>query len=286
MAQGLKAMAEKELSGQVLSEDDQELIRSYGDYLARVVRWANDNEIPDPAAIIADVATDPNEGDVLEVGIGDVHEIYVVAPVPQADGSLALTVARGGVFSYYEFPSKTRLTDEEWREQIQSGTAIAQPAFTSGFSVPQAASTDIQASLYRFQLDWRSLLYYTGDVEFGPALSFTPQRSQAAQDTIAALRAQRQYEGRQWISTDYLSVERLDEAQAIVTVRETWQDFLVQYEGDDPFAWYRNNQPEPVAGRRGPYTIDVRYTMEYMPGVTWQVTALEELNPRPAWAAP
>jgi hypothetical protein len=81
------------------------------------------NEQWDPAAVIADVATDPNTGSVLEVGIGNIHEIYVVAPIPQEDGSLALTVARGGIFSYYEFPSEERLTDETWREMVKSGTA-------------------------------------------------------------------------------------------------------------------------------------------------------------------
>ena len=46
---------------------------------------------PDPAAISADVASDPNKGEVLEVGIGNVHEIYILAPIAQADGSLVLT---------------------------------------------------------------------------------------------------------------------------------------------------------------------------------------------------
>lgn len=53
---------------------------------------------------------------------------------------------------------------------------------------------------------------------------------------MAALRSQKQYEGRQGMAADYLSAERPSETQAIVTVRETWRDFLVRYEGDDPFA--------------------------------------------------
>jgi hypothetical protein len=81
--------------------------------------------------VIADVATDPNSGQVLEVGIGNVHEIYVVAPIPQADGSLALTLARGGIFSYYEFPSSERLTDEAWREQVKNNRTPPQPAFAA-----------------------------------------------------------------------------------------------------------------------------------------------------------
>jgi len=114
-------MAEKELQGQPLSEEDEAIIRSFGDTLEEVVLWVT-GEKPeqDPAAIIADVATDPNKGEVLEVGIGNVHELYVVAPIPQADGALALTVARGGIFSYYEFPSQERLTDEAWRRRLEN----------------------------------------------------------------------------------------------------------------------------------------------------------------------
>ena len=62
------------------------------------------------AAVIADVATDPdpdNDGApnpvVLEVGVGRVSAIHVVVPLIEADGSLRLQVAKGGIFSYYEF---------------------------------------------------------------------------------------------------------------------------------------------------------------------------------------
>ncbi len=158
----LKALAEKELGGQPFTEDEENSLRSFGDYLEELVIWANgrDTEL-DPAAILADVATDPNKGEVLEVGIGSVHEIYAIVPIPQADGSLALTVARGGIFSYYEFPSKERLTNEAWRQQVKDGNTPAQPAFISGFSVPQSPGADIQAAIYRFQRDWANWLYWT-----------------------------------------------------------------------------------------------------------------------------
>jgi hypothetical protein len=82
-----------------------------------------------PAAIIADVATDPN-GRVLEEGIGKISEIYVVVPI---DGKLR--IAKGGVFSYYEFhwPMSDRLTDKKWRELLNSGQAPALPSWTDAF---------------------------------------------------------------------------------------------------------------------------------------------------------
>jgi hypothetical protein len=300
----LKGMAEKELAGQPLSEAEERALHSdYVIYLGIVVRWANDDASqPDPAAIIADVATDPNKGQVLEVGIGGVDEIYVAAPIVQGDGRYALTVARGGVFSYYEFASDQRLTDEAWRTQLAQ-SAPARPALAGSFSVPQAASLDIQQSIYRFQRDWVNWLYYIGEnIPYVDPMHFSVPVSdgvlQQAKATIAAMRDRKQYEGRQWVSTDYLSVERPSASQAVVTVRETWRDFLVQYSGDKPFAWYNDNAPtaDPVTARRGPYTVDMRYTLEQAATdcrpsynrscYSWRITQFEELTPRPEWGAP
>lgn len=295
----LKAMAEKELQGKPLTPDEQAQLRNFWEYLLDIVQWASgDTPELEPAAVIADVATDPNNGQVLEVGVGNVHEIYVVVPIPQPDGSLALTVARGGIFSYYEFPSSERLTDESWRGQIKAGQAPAQPAFTNSFSVPQAASLDIQAAIYRFQRDWVNWVYYTvgsGNVEhecgpIQPRDFIVPVGSevrQQAQTAVAALRVQKQYEGRQWISTDYLTVEPVSADLVSVTVRETWNDFLVTYEDDNPFAWNLSGKPEPIAARRGPYTIDVTYVLQRLAapvnGYQWSVVMVTELTPRPEW---
>ena len=48
-----------------------------------------------------------------------------------------LTLANGGVFSYYEFawPAAERLTDEAWRELLNSGQAPPRPEWTSSFIV-------------------------------------------------------------------------------------------------------------------------------------------------------
>lgn len=303
-----KAIAERELQGQPLTEEEEYSLRSFGDYLEEVVIWANgDKPELDPAAIIADVATDPNKGEVLEVGIGNVHEIYAVAPIPQADGSLALTVVRGGIFSYYEFPSQDRLTDEIWREKMKNEETPDQPAFASGFSVPQPASPDIQAAIYRFQRDWANWLYWTigyngteGCAVF-PEFRVTVSQNVLGQANaaIAVLRSKNQYEGRQWISSDYLSFEPSANfpRNVIVTVRETWSDYLVTYPGSDPFAWYDNGQPEPITAQRGPYTVDVSYELEPSEKAcapdsrstncqSWRIVRFEELTERPGWEMP
>ncbi|MFA6322260.1 MAG: DUF3160 domain-containing protein [Candidatus Buchananbacteria bacterium] len=133
----LKEISEKELNNQALTDDDYELIRSYGGSLEHMwLEAVKDYGINDksqlsqePAAIVADVATDPN-GQVLEEATGYISDIYVVVPI---EGKLR--VARGGVYSYYEFPwdINDRLTDEKWRSTLSENKQPAMPDWTSAF---------------------------------------------------------------------------------------------------------------------------------------------------------
>jgi hypothetical protein len=141
LAISLKTISEKELNNEKLTDDEYELIRSYGGQLEHFWIEVNKDEQQfkdstqkdylddNPAAIVADVATDPN-GQVLEEGTGKISEIYVVFPI---DGKLR--IARGGVYSYYEFswPMSDRLTDKKWREMLTSETPPELPSWTSAF---------------------------------------------------------------------------------------------------------------------------------------------------------
>jgi len=129
-------VAQRELDGQSLTNDDYERIKYYGGELEAMTLAAADQEgegLPFfegevQAALVADVFTDPT-GQVLEEAIGRVFEIYVI--VPNAWGGLH--IAKGGVFSYYEFPSRDRLTDEAWRAMLAAGEAPDQPEWTASF---------------------------------------------------------------------------------------------------------------------------------------------------------
>jgi hypothetical protein len=142
LAMSLKTISEKELNNENLADADYELIRSYGGQLEHLWLEINKDEPQykelgqrdfldqNPAAIVADVATDPN-GQVLEEGTGKISEIYVVVPI---DGKLR--IAKGGVYSYYEFtwPMSDRLTDKKWRELLNSGQAPALPSWIDAFA--------------------------------------------------------------------------------------------------------------------------------------------------------
>jgi hypothetical protein len=68
--------------------------------------------------IVADVHTDSNSGNVLEEGVGHVDIIVVAYKLP--DGSIINCA--GPVLSHYEFkqPMQDRLTDEKWRETLET----------------------------------------------------------------------------------------------------------------------------------------------------------------------
>jgi hypothetical protein len=127
LSMSLYTISQKELLNETLTDEEYELIRSYGAQIEHLWIEINQKDIDElgygykgyfldenPAAIVADVATDPN-GSVLEEGTGRIFEIWAIAPVA---GELKLV--SGGVYSHYEFawPMENRLTDQEWRSML------------------------------------------------------------------------------------------------------------------------------------------------------------------------
>ena len=138
LALSLKDIAEKELNNTPLTDADYELIRTFGgqlehfwlealkddDVVSRSQIWEN------PAALVTDVATAPPDT-VLEEATGMVWSIYAVVPV---DGKLR--IARGAVYSYYEFPwpSNDRLTDSKWQEMPRNDEAPDPPDWIQSYT--------------------------------------------------------------------------------------------------------------------------------------------------------
>lgn len=137
LALSLKVISEKELSDIPLTDDEFNLIRSYGGQLEHFwLEALSDKGIEhrsasyeNPAALIADVATDPN-GSVLQEATGLIYDIYAVVPI---DGSLR--IAKGGVYSHYEFqwPLNDRLTDKKWHEMLNAGEVPPLAHWTKSF---------------------------------------------------------------------------------------------------------------------------------------------------------
>lgn len=287
----LQVMAEKELRGEPLTEQEHERIRFYGGELEHLVLASADTPEEDAmaypvldeepqAAVIADVATDPDpDGDgqanpvVLQVGVGRVNEIHVVVPLVQPDGSIFLEVAKGGIFAYYEFPwpAQDRLTDQGWRQMLDEGQAPPPPEWIDSFFTPEGEFSDLQAAIYRFQRD------VVDDVFYLSRLTCCGQAMAAVNAEIEALAAEQQYEARQWMYTDYRSFDRQSDDLAVVTVRETWRDKLFQFEGE------QFTEDDVLLGIRNPYTLDVTYTLERTDTAGWAITRMVYTSQRPAW---
>ncbi len=131
----LKAISEKELRGEDLTEAEYAAIRYIGDTLENLTTFSEEaegeitSEADELMELVADVHTDSNTGQVLEEGVGDAFPIYVIVMVEGQQ-----VVATGGVFSYYEFkqPMNDRLTDEAWQEMSPKPD---QPPWTTSFIV-------------------------------------------------------------------------------------------------------------------------------------------------------
>ncbi|MCD6489096.1 MAG: DUF3160 domain-containing protein [Desulfurococcales archaeon] len=102
----------KELSRTPISSEEADIIRYYHEQLEEII-----NGLEKDPRIIADVFTDPNTMQVLEVGTGYFNKMVMIYQEP--DGSLGIAV--GFTMSYYEFynPINQRLTDEEWQDILE-----------------------------------------------------------------------------------------------------------------------------------------------------------------------
>lgn len=153
LANQLLTISEKELREEKLTDEEYELIKAYGGNIEHfwydAIKDEGESETISsqeyPAAIVVDIATDPN-GEVLEAATGEPSVILVAVKV---DGKLKL--ARGSVYTFYQFtqPLDNRLTDSQWRLMMgiqpdENGyynyeTKIAQPDWTDS---------------YRYRYDW------------------------------------------------------------------------------------------------------------------------------------
>lgn len=281
LALSLQTMAEKELRNEPLTEDEYTTLRFYGGQLEDLTMAAADSDTSDPnarrfmeqepqAAVIADVATNPAPPPMaLEEGVGRVNPIYVIVPMVDADGAAYLQVAKGAVFSYYEFewPSADRLTDEAWRGMLDDGTAPASPAWTSSFLSDQIEFADLGSAVQQFRLSVTSA-YWFRQREYmnggGPG-------ADAIWAEIQRLQGEKHYLGHQLVRAEFRSFDQQSPTLAVVTAHETWQDTL------NGLTDYSPAEDDPVVAQRGPYGLDVTYTLEMVDAgngqaPAWQVT--------------
>ena len=121
----------KELRNEELTVDEYNTLLIYGGTLEWLTLSMAEGPILSETdrnmAVIADVHTVP--GSYLEVGVGPASEVFVVVPIGEK-----LYLTRGAVFSYYEFVSGKRLTDEQWQQLFKEGAEPSQPTWTNEYT--------------------------------------------------------------------------------------------------------------------------------------------------------
>lgn len=126
----------KELKNEELSREEYDKLLTYGGTLESLtsslaekgMRWFEiTSETDKNMAVIADVHTGAPSY-YLEEAVGSAAQMFVVVPI---GGKLYMT--RGAIFSYYEFVSDQRLTDEEWQKMLKENRQPAQPDWMKSF---------------------------------------------------------------------------------------------------------------------------------------------------------
>lgn len=116
----LTVIVEKEVVNNPISVDENEYLATVPFLIARIIRPDGDVDTGDTSkyqmAMVADVHTDGDNGQVLEVATGKPFMLYVALN----DGQGGKRIAVGFTYSYYEFPHpmNDRLTDEKWKAFI------------------------------------------------------------------------------------------------------------------------------------------------------------------------
>jgi len=128
LSRELSTIAQKELDGTALSDDEVYLIVTYGQVLESLEQFVNEEDgflispAPEKSPIVADVHSDYISSPPLALEEATGYPLYLYVAF-ELDGVLQLFV--GASYSYYEFtaPVDQRLTDEEWVVLLDSGQA-------------------------------------------------------------------------------------------------------------------------------------------------------------------
>lgn len=124
----LETISHKQLRHVDLNDSEVAFIKGYGEIIAGIMLYGGNSYLTpkDDAPRVVDVYTNPQGGGHLHVGIARSRKIYVLYPWK---GNTVL--CEGAVMPYYEFVTTARLTDESWREELDSKSRPSIPKWMS-----------------------------------------------------------------------------------------------------------------------------------------------------------
>lgn len=129
LLENLYSICKKQAENKPLNEEDNKFLGHFAEKLKNTIGDVEEKGLK--TTIIADVHTDINTKKCLEEASGYLDNIIVAYKRPAGD----IVLAVGPVLSYYEFkhPMKDRLTDEKWREILNSEIIPPRPVWVKSF---------------------------------------------------------------------------------------------------------------------------------------------------------
>jgi hypothetical protein len=197
---GLGDVAVKELEGHVLDEQDYWLIQApLGPAETRVLysqRLSDQGvhktlKMP-PMPKISTVATGGER--VLQVGVGLVDRIYVIVPL---NGTLS--IAQGGVYTYYEFSpiAEEAIDNDAWQKLFLTSQTVELPLWTESYMLSDGNPIDVLAfrvgDVYRITLPGNRLTVRDAPSRHGNVI-----QQMSAGDYVTILDGPVQAEGFTW----------------------------------------------------------------------------------------
>jgi hypothetical protein len=137
----LAKMAQREVDGERLTDDDHAYIEEIGPLLESVTLgsdpyWIDrqDSRSKNGIPVVADVYTNVTRNEVLELAVGPVLDGWVAVP-----NRVGRRMTQGAFFSFYSFkqPMSNRLNDEQWNKRIDAGEMPDRPGWTESFIQPK-----------------------------------------------------------------------------------------------------------------------------------------------------
>lgn len=131
----LEALAQKGLRAAPWSPEEEEFLKNYGESMAFVLGYFGNSWLTprDDAPRWAEVCGFPDRGTSLIAAIGRPREIFVLHPWNGHE-----VLCRGSVMQYYEYESPEQMTDEQWRDRLDSEKAPPLPSWIADFAQPPA----------------------------------------------------------------------------------------------------------------------------------------------------
>jgi len=125
----LYQICKKQVANEPLNDSDNRFLGDFAEKLKNSIGDVEESGLK--TTLIADVHTEINTKKCLEEASGYLDYMVVAYKRPSEDIILAV----GPVLSYYEFkhPMDDRLTDEKWREMLESGKEPERPVWIKSF---------------------------------------------------------------------------------------------------------------------------------------------------------